>query len=160
MNTDHYAAIVATPRPDWSLGIVISDDAISSIDFLPQVPSRTGFTALTAEVRRQFQAYFDEPRRFSFELPLAPTGTPYRQRVWAALQAIPAGETMSYGQLARQLGSAPRAIGGACRTNPIPVVIPCHRVLGADGGLGGFMGRIGSGPELDLKAWLLGHERH
>lgn len=102
----------------------------------------------------QIQDYFDDPRT-SFDLPLAPHGTAFQHRVWDALRAIPAGETCSYGDLARRLGSAARAIGQANGANPIPILIPCHRVLAAGGALGGYSG--GEGPS--TKLWLLNHER-
>jgi methylated-DNA-[protein]-cysteine S-methyltransferase len=102
----------------------------------------------------QLQDYFDS-RRVSFDLPLAPFGSPFRQRVWAALRAIPPGETRGYGDLARELGTAARAVGGANGANPIPIIIPCHRVVGAGGALGGYSG--GEGPT--TKRYLLDLER-
>lgn len=102
----------------------------------------------------QIQAYFDGARR-DFELPLAPQGTAFQRRLWAALRDIPFGHTRSYAALARGLGSSPRAVGRACGANPIPLLIPCHRVLAAGGGLGGYSG--GDGPP--TKAWLLAHEQ-
>jgi len=91
----------------------------------------------TADAREQVEAFFaGELRRFS--VPLAPRGSVYQTRVWEALQRIPFGETRSYGQLANQLGSSPRAVGRANATNPICLIIPCHRVIGADGSLTGF----------------------
>lgn len=97
----------------------------------------------TGEVRRQLGEYFAGRRR-RFELPLAPEGSPFQQRVWAVLQSIPYGETRSYGELARALGrpGASRAVGAANGANPIPIVIPCHRVIGADGSLTGFGGGL------------------
>ena len=106
-----------------------------------------------APVARQLSAYFaGELRRF--ELDLAPRGTPFQQRVWAALQAIPFGTTTTYGRLAQALGDphATRAVGLANGRNPIPIVIPCHRVIGADGAL------VGYGGGLQRKQWLLAHE--
>jgi len=101
-----------------------------------------GETPLLAEVRRQIDAYFDgRLRRFS--LPLAAAGSPFQKAVWAALTAIPYGETRTYGDIAARLGSAARAVGGACARNPIPIVIPCHRVLGATGRLTGYSGAEG-----------------
>ena len=82
-------------------------------------------------------------------MPLAPAGSGFRQRVWQAMQAIPVGETRSYGALARALGSAPRAVGGACGANPIPILIPCHRVV-AGGGLGGYSGGAGLATKIAL----------
>lgn len=111
-------------------------------------------TPLLDRAVSQIQDYFDG-RRQSFDLPLMPHGTAFQRRVWAALVAIPFGETRSYGALARELGSAARAVGQANGANPIPLLIPCHRCLAAGGGLGGYSG--GEGPP--TKAWLLAHER-
>ena len=96
--------------------------------------------AMTA---RQLDAYFDG-RLTTFDLPLAPVGTPFQHCVWSALRAIPFGETRSYGQLAEAIGkpSAMRAVGAANGRNPIAIVVPCHRVIGADGSLTGFGGGI------------------
>jgi methylated-DNA-[protein]-cysteine S-methyltransferase len=111
-------------------------------------------TPLLLRAVTQLQDYFDNPGA-GFDLPLAPHGSAFQQRVWNALRAIPAGETRSYGDLARQLGSAARAIGQANGANPIPLLIPCHRVVAAGGALGGYSG--GEGPP--TKLWLLNHER-
>ncbi len=111
-------------------------------------------TALTRQVQRQMEEYFaGQRRRFSF--PLAPAGTAFQQRVWRALLRIPYGETRSYGQIARQIGDpgAARAVGMACHYNPILIAIPCHRVVGADGRLGGYA------YGLDMKRRLLELER-
>jgi methylated-DNA-[protein]-cysteine S-methyltransferase len=107
-------------------------------------------TTLLHEAKRQLERYFDGELR-DFDLPLAPAGTPFRQKVWRAMQEIPAGETRSYGELAAAVGSAARAVGGACGANPIPVIIPCHRVLAAAGALGGYSGDGG----LETKVALL-----
>lgn len=106
------------------------------------------------EVVRQLEAYFAGNRR-TFDLPLRPEGTGFQRTVWTALQAIPYGETWSYGQLARYIGKpqAMRAVGAANGQNPIPVIIPCHRVIGADGSLTGF------GGGLPIKKKLLELER-
>ena len=110
-------------------------------------------TPLLREARDQLQDYFDG-KRMSFDLPLAPEGSEFQKRVWAALCAIPPGETRSYADIARTIGSAPRAVGGANGANPIPLFIPCHRVIAADGTLGGYSG--GDGPA--TKRYLLDHE--
>ena len=102
-----------------------------------------GETPLLARAARQLGEYFAGERR-DFDLPLAPAGTAFQRRVWTEMARIPFGATESYGTLARKTGSVARAVGGACGANPIPIVIPCHRVLGADGALGGFSG--GRGP--------------
>jgi methylated-DNA-[protein]-cysteine S-methyltransferase len=108
---------------------------------------------ILARARRQLEEYFAGTRT-TFDVPLAPTGTPFEQRVWEALRAIPYGTTTSYGVLARQLGDprATRAVGAANGRNPIPIIVPCHRVVGARGELTGFGGGI------DRKRWLLEHE--
>jgi len=111
-------------------------------------------TPLLDDAVGQLQDYFDG-RRSDFDLPLGPLGTEFQQRVWNALCAIPAGHTRSYGEIARLLGSSARAIGQANGSNPIPILIPCHRVLAAAGALGGYSG--GDGPP--TKLWLLEHER-
>ena len=112
-----------------------------------------GDTSATCEVREQVLAYFEGERR-AFDLPLAPEGTAFQQKVWAALQRIPFGETRTYGGLASKLGnaSASRAVGRANATNPICLVVPCHRVIGSDGSLTGFA--FGE----DIKRRLLEHE--
>lgn len=108
--------------------------------------------AHTLAARTQLRQYF-AGERATFALALSPTGSPFQQSVWRALARIPVGETRSYGQLAAELGSAARAVGRATACNPIAVVVPCHRVVGADGTLTGFA--FG----LDAKRWLLAHER-
>jgi methylated-DNA-[protein]-cysteine S-methyltransferase len=109
-------------------------------------------TPVLLRARDQLQAYFDgELTRF--DLPLAPAGSAYRQRVWAALRAIPHGQTRSYLDITRVAGGSPRSVGGASGANPIPIVIPCHRVL-ATNGLGGYSG----GDGLATKRFLLSLE--
>jgi methylated-DNA-[protein]-cysteine S-methyltransferase len=110
-------------------------------------------TPLLRDACDQLQDYFDG-KRMSFNLPLAPEGSNFQKRVWLALCAIPPGETRSYADIARTIGSAPRAVGGANGANPIPLFIPCHRVIAADGSLGGYSG--GDGPA--TKRYLLDHE--
>ncbi|HZU89001.1 MAG TPA: methylated-DNA--[protein]-cysteine S-methyltransferase [Stellaceae bacterium] len=109
-------------------------------------------TPLLREARRQIEAYFARDL-CRFDLPLEPRGSAHDQRVWAAMRQIPYGETRSYSALAFMVGSGPRAVGNACGHNPIPIVIPCHRVL-AKGGLGGYSG----GEGLPTKRLLLALE--
>ena len=138
--------------PVGPLTITAEDDSITAVDFGPGGgPSPNG--GALAEAARQLTEYFAGARRV-FDLPVAPEGTTFRLKVWAAMQAIPYGQTRSYGDLARDLDSAPRAIGGACGANPIPLIIPCHRVVGAGGALGGFSGGAGC----DTKRRLLALE--
>jgi methylated-DNA-[protein]-cysteine S-methyltransferase len=96
-----------------------------------------------AHVEAQLAEYF-EGRRTTFDIPLELAGSPFQRRVWEALQGIPYGETVSYGELARRVGapSAARAVGVANRENPVAVIVPCHRVIGADGSLTGFGGGL------------------
>lgn len=109
-------------------------------------------TPLLENARDQIQDYLDG-KRTGFDLPLAPPGTDFQKRVWAAMRTIPFGQVQTYGDMAKQLNSAARAVGMACGANPIPVVIPCHRVV-ARTGLGGYSGEGG----LDTKRALLALE--
>jgi methylated-DNA-[protein]-cysteine S-methyltransferase len=111
-------------------------------------------TALLAEARAQLHAYFDKELT-RFDLPLAPAGSPYRRRVWETLRAIPYGETRSYADIARSAGGSARSAGQASGANPVPILIPCHRVL-ASAGLGGYSG----GDGLETKRALLALETH
>ena len=99
-------------------------------------------TPLLAEAARQIAAYFDGTLT-EFDLPLAPPGSDYQKRVWRAMAEIPYGDTWTYGELAHRAETVPRAVGGACGANPIPVILPCHRVVAANGGAGGFSGKGG-----------------
>lgn len=111
-------------------------------------------TALLKEAGRQLKDYLAGKRKF-FELPLAPAGTEFQQNVWMALQEIPYGKTCSYGEIAENIGhpQAFRAVGMANNKNPIPIFIPCHRVIGANGKLVGYAGG------LDVKKYLLDLEK-
>ena len=103
-----------------------------------------------------FRHYFENPK-YRFDLPMKlVVGTAFQQRVWQALTEIPSGKVVSYGELARRLDTSARAVGNACRANPCPIIIPCHRVVSA-AGLGGYGGHT-DGPVLDRKRWLLRHE--
>ena len=116
---------------------------------------RLNASLLPAAILAALERYFRDGRA-GLELPLAPAGTPFQLRVWQALRAIPPGSTRTYGELARELGTSARAIGGACRANPCLIAVPCHRVVARDG-LGGFAGERG-GKRLAVKRWLLRHE--
>jgi methylated-DNA-[protein]-cysteine S-methyltransferase len=148
-----YDAVLAAPF--GALGIV-ARQTLTAIDFLPPRPEQRPGTELARKVAAQLRAYLKDPT-FAFDLPLGPSGSRYQRRVWRALRRIPSGRTASYGELAKRLDSGARAVGGACRANPIPIVIPCHRVV-ARTGLGGFLGST-SAVRLDVKRWLLAHER-
>lgn len=149
-----FQAVVAAPG--FALGIRCDADELTAIEYLEAQPAQAPQTALAAEAVRQLEAWLADPD-FVFGLPLRPAGTAFQRRVWAAIAAIPCGQTLTYGQVASQLHNAPRAVGQACGANPYPVVVPCHRVVASGGGLGGFA-RERSGFLLDIKRWLLAHE--
>ncbi len=116
-------------------------------------PEQKGLSPLLAEAQKQFLAYFEGSLQH-FNLPLAPTGTEFQKNVWDALTKIPYGTTATYGEVAAAIGNAKacRAVGGANNKNPLGVIIPCHRVIGADKSLVGYAGG------LHIKQWLLAHE--
>ena len=150
-----YQAKLLTPFA--VLGIKTEEDWLTAIDYLPvDTPVLAPQTSLAKEVYRQLQAYLAEPG-FIFDLSLHISGTTHQRRAWQAIQAIPRGETSSYAEIATQLHSAPRAVGRACGANRIPIIIPCHRVISKNGGLGGFM-NASDGDPLEIKRWLLRHE--
>jgi len=136
------------PSPVGWLTLVEQDDCITALQWGERADPAA--TQLLRRARAELDAYFAGERR-AFTLPLAPAGTAFQRRVWQALTGIEFGSTRSYGDLARTLDSGPRAVGGACGRNPIPLLIPCHRVLAADGRLGGYSGQGG----LATKAALL-----
>jgi methylated-DNA-[protein]-cysteine S-methyltransferase len=155
MDTPIYAARLRTPFA--TLGIRTAAGAVTGIEYLPSSErAQAPVNAIAERACRQLERYFADPQ-FRFTLPLAPAGSPFRRRVWDALSAIPVGESRTYGELARRLHTAPRAVGGACGANPIALVIPCHRVVGSQGSLGGFMG-VTDGNPIAIKRWLLEHE--
>jgi methylated-DNA-[protein]-cysteine S-methyltransferase len=142
--------------PFGVVGVRTAGDAIAEIVYLPRsAGSLAPADAVAEKACRQIEHYLDDPG-FRWDLPLARSGTEFRRRVWRKIAAIRTGETRSYGALAKELGSAARAVGQACGDNPFPLVIPCHRVVAASG-LGGFAHRDG-GFELSVKRWLLAHE--
>lgn len=149
-----YAAILAAPT--FVLGILCNDDEITGIDYLEPRAEIAPQSLLAKEAVRQLRAYLKNPV-FDFGLPLAATGTAFQRRVWNQIAAIPAGKTQSYGEISDAIKSGPRAVGNACGRNPYPLVVPCHRVIAAHQGLGGFARQRG-GFLLEVKKWLLQHE--
>jgi methylated-DNA-[protein]-cysteine S-methyltransferase len=135
-------------RGDAITGIYLPDHA-----GMPALDAVDGDVPVLAEARAQLAAYF-AGTRMTFDLPLAPAGTPFQQRVWEQLLRIPPATTMTYGALAARLGRphAARAVGTANAKNPISIVVPCHRVIGAAGALTGYAGGLAA------KRWLLAHE--
>lgn len=164
MNTTHYRTTM--PSPIGELTLLATDDGLVAIDWHDDAGHHTG-VAEHVDVRDvrvdehpvlrraadQLDEYFDGART-SFDVPLAAVGTDFQRQAWDALVTIPFGETVSYGEQAAILGdrNKARAVGAANGKNPIPIIVPCHRVVGSNGHLTGFAGG------LDTKAWLLDHE--
>ena len=136
---------------DAICGLTLCPDGVPELEPLPR---KVCETPLLQEAEEQLNEYFAGVRR-EFDLPLAAKGTPFQQAVWAQLRKIPYGEVRTYGQLAAALGNpkAGRAVGSACHRNPLCIVVPCHRVIGADGSLTGYA------EGLDIKEYLLELER-
>ena len=148
--------------PVGSLRLFFTDRGLSALEFAGKGPSRAPapdalpphLKPLIEAAKRELIAYFNGATTDFAALTLDPRGTPFQLQVWQELRRIPRGQTISYGELARRVGSpkASRAVGQANAANPLPLIVPCHRVIAADGSLGGYS----SG--LDRKRWLLRHE--
>ena len=144
------------PTPFAVLGIRTAGEMLTGIEYLPRgVATLAPTNKLAAKACRQIERYLDDPE-FRFDLPFEFIGTAFQQRVWQVIYSIPCSNTLTYLDIARQLKSAPRPVGGACGANRIPLVIPCHRVV-ASHGIGGFMNARGGAP-IAIKQWLLRHE--
>ncbi len=142
--------------PIGRLAICFEDAAVCELNFLHHAdPEPLLETSPMAEFSAQLQDYFSSSVR-PFSFPVLLRGTDFQRRVWHALQRIPAGQVITYGRLAAQLHSSARAVGNACRQNPVPLLVPCHRVVSANG-IGGFAGST-DGAEIKIKRWLLRHE--
>jgi methylated-DNA-[protein]-cysteine S-methyltransferase len=154
---DYYQARVKAPF--GTLGVRVEGEVVSEIVFLPKsVTALAPRTRLAEKAAKQIARYLDDPE-YRFKLPLKQVGTPFQRRVWGAISTIPSGKTLSYGAIARQIRTGPRALGQACGANWFPLVVPCHRVV-ASAGLGGFGSEDEDegGYHLMIKRWLLGHE--
>ncbi len=151
----HYDAII--PAPFGAVGICTEDDFLIGVELLtmPQREKHSS-SAFVQNIANQLNQYFCNPHT-ALNVPFAVKGTAFQKRVWQAIAAIPCGQTLTYGALAAQVGSGPRAVANVCGANQIPLVIPCHRVV-AKNGLGGFMQGKENG--LTVKKWLLDHEKH
>jgi len=149
-----YDAILAWPM--GRLGVRLHGEAVSGIAFLKaSVAEKPAVSPAAARVVAALDAYLERGESLA-GVPVALRDTDFRLRVWRALRAIRPGQVLTYGELAARLGTSPRAVGGACRHNPVPLLVPCHRVV-AHTGLGGFSGRT-RGWHTDIKRWLLCHE--
>lgn len=140
--------ILTIASPVGPLTIRETDGAIVAVDFRPAETQRE--TPLLETAKAQLDAYFYCGLK-RFDLPLAPTGSDFDQSVWRAMLEIPYGRTLTYGQIAARLRGMPQDVGGACGANPIPIIIPCHRVLAAGDKIGGYSGAGGT----ETKTFLL-----
>jgi methylated-DNA-[protein]-cysteine S-methyltransferase len=147
-----YDAIV--PAPFGAVGIAVKGIQVV-IELLPKNHAlKPPEHKIVANVASQIEAYFSNSRN-DFNLPIVYKGTPFQRRVWQAISAIACGRVATYGEIAQQIGSGPRAVANACGANNLPLVIPCHRVV-AKNGIGGFMN--GQADGIKIKTWLLKHE--
>jgi methylated-DNA-[protein]-cysteine S-methyltransferase len=151
---ESFQAKLATPFA--VLGIRTVGEMLTDIEYLPRgVATLAPTTKLAERVCRQIERYLDDPR-YRFNLPFDYRGSEFQCRVWREISKIASGKTKTYKDIALKLQNAPRAVGGACGRNRLPLLIPCHRVLGSNG-IGGFMHARGGEP-INIKRWLLTHE--
>ena len=142
--------------PKMMVAVLTRDGRVAAIRYLaPATPPRAPRNALAERAARQLERYRDDPDA-TFDLPLLIEGTAFQRSAWAAMRAIPRGRTRTYGELARELGGEARVVGQACGDNRLPIIIPCHRVVAADG-IGGFA-HATDGYPIEAKRWLLLHE--
>jgi methylated-DNA-[protein]-cysteine S-methyltransferase len=147
---------IVMDAPPGRLGIRLQGRQVVAVDYVTRRTSvRPASSPFARRVARSLRSWLQDASP-PLDLPVLLNGTEFQQRVWAALRAIPQGEVRTYGELASRLGSGARAVGNACRRNPVPIIVPCHRVVAA-GGAGGYGGRTG-GAVLQRKLWLLRHE--
>ena len=150
-----YSAVI--PFPVMHVGIRTVNDMLIGVRYLPRTAAlKDPSDRLAERAVRQLERYRDDPDT-EFDLPLSIGGTEFQRRVWRVMQRIPRGKTRTYGDVAKSLDSAARAVGQACGENRLPIIIPCHRIIAA-GGIGGF-GHSRGGYLLEAKRWLLGHEQ-
>ena len=150
-----YCAVIEFPA--MNVGVQTENETLIGVRYLPRsAPLKAPSTRFAKSVVRQLESYRDDPDT-SFDLPLAIGGTEFQRRVWRVMQRIPRGKTRTYGDVAKALSSAARAVGQACGENRLPIIIPCHRIIGASG-IGGF-GHARGGYLLEAKRWLLAHEQ-
>lgn len=151
----NYQASIKTPFAH--LGLSFIDNKLAAIDFIDAETEIKPGDKSAINVCNQIRQYIDNPKADKrFDILCSIEGTPFQQKVWSELKKIPPGKVVTYGELAKKLGTSARAVGNACRKNPIPVVIPCHRVVSSSG-IGGYAGDSRGGL-LRIKSWLLQHE--
>jgi len=155
-NPEKYDACLKTPFAN--LGLRFKEGILVGIDYVKSDLNIKPVSEEAKQLCQQIKNYYSKrPAGNSFNVQLKASGTHFQKRVWSALQKIPSGTVVTYGDLAKRLKTSPRAVGNACRKNPISVVIPCHRVVSKTG-LGGYSGKT-AGESLRIKEWLLKHER-
>jgi len=146
------------PSPIGKLGLVISGKGIQRLSYInDQVEVMLPKRGLAVATYKQINEYF-QLIRTEFDLPIDIQGTQFQKRVWSRVSMIGYGDSLTYGDIAASIDSGPRAVGNACRNNPIPIIIPCHRVV-KKSGMGGYCGSL-VGVEIQQKDWLLRHESH
>lgn len=151
-----FDAVVAAPF--GNIGFRLADGQVIESVYLPKsIKPQAPKSLLAREVVRQMRAYLRDPEHV-FDLPLAEHGSAFQQRVWAEIMRIPSGKAVSYGDIAKRIRSGPRAVGGACGANWFSLIVPCHRVLAANRGIGGFGDSAEGGLHMNIKRWLLAHE--
>lgn len=143
--------------PFGPITLYASEEAVDRIELFSSASNSVNESStILQKLEQQLSAYFSDAHT-QWNIPLTIKGTDFQQKVWRYMQAIPLGETRSYGEVAASLNSSARAVGNACRANPFPIVIPCHRIV-SKSGLGGFAGKT-KGHQILVKQWLLSHER-
>ncbi len=154
MKQSNFSAVIDSPI--GRLAIIVRHEKLTGIRFLDR---RTGLAKpdgeMAARVVSQIQAYFADPDA-GFDLICNMQGTDFQKKIWCRLTKLKQGQTLFYGEVAHELGTSPRAVGNACRANPIPIVVPCHRILSKTG-IGGYDGDRETG-KVNIKHWLLVHE--
>ena len=148
-------AITGFENTNMSLAITTTDKGLAGIDYVHGLPAMDPTGKMAEKTIHQLESYFEDPQ-WRFDLPLDLAGTSFQKRLWQALNKVPAGTTDTYGQLACVLSSGAQAVGQACRRNPVPVVVPCHRIVSLQG-MGGYAGEV-DGEKMAIKRALLAHE--
>jgi methylated-DNA-[protein]-cysteine S-methyltransferase len=141
--------------PFGAVGMHIQSDYVVGIDLFPASQQVREATSQFGQYLAHRMSQYFQQANSKLDIPYELAGTPFQKRVWSAIKDIPAGQVLTYSELAQRVGSGPRAVANACGANKIPLLVPCHRVV-AKKGLGGFMQGVEAG--LKIKEWLLAHE--
>ena len=154
-----WAAVMQAPFGKLGIRTIFTENSlfISEVTYIsPLEPLVSPQNALAQQFCEQAERYFMDPH-FQFHLPMLLKGTAFQRKVWDLIDGIPVGKVLTYGYVAKELGSGPRAVGGACGANPYPLIVPCHRIV-AQSGIGGFVKEDSQGYHRNIKTWLLKHE--